>query len=125
MIQDDFDSFEEYDIVMLFANLMDNAIEASKEVNSPRIDIAITTKMNYLSIVIGNKIEKSVLSVNSSLKTSKSNKEQHGFGIQSVKQIADKYYGMTDFYEQDNMFYADIMLKKATPVLDSKLPFTN
>lgn len=81
--------------------------------------------MNYLSIVIGNKIEKSVLSVNSSLKTSKSNKEQHGFGIQSVKQIADKYYGMTDFYEQDNMFYADIMLKKATPVLDSKLPFTN
>lgn len=125
MIQDDFDSFEEYDIVMLFANLMDNAIEASKGVENPRIDITITTKMNYLSIIIGNKIEKSVLQSNSSLETSKQNKEKHGFGIQSVKQIADKYYGMTDFYEQDNMFYADIMLKKETPVLDIKLPITN
>ena len=125
MIQDDFDSFEEYDIVMLFANLMDNAIEASKEIENPRIDITITTKMNYLSIIIGNKIEKSVLQSNSSLETSKQNKEKHGLGIQSVKQIADKYYGMTDFYEQDNMFYADIMLKKETPVLDIKLPITN
>ena len=125
MIQDDFDSFEEYDIVMLFANLMDNAIEASKEIENPRIDITITTKMNSLSIIIGNKIEKSVLQSNSSLETSKQNKEKHGLGIQSVKQIADKYYGMTDFYEQDNMFYADIMLKKETPVLDIKLPITN
>lgn len=125
IIQDDFTGFEEYDIVMLFANLMDNAIEACKEVTSPRIDMTITTKMNYLSVVIGNSIEESVLESNSSLKTSKQDKKEHGFGIQSVKQIVDKYYGMVDFYEQDNMFYADVMLKKETPVLDNKLQITN
>lgn len=80
MIQDDFDSFEEYDIVMLLANLMDNAIEASEGVDSPRIDITITTKMNYLSIVIGNKIVKSVLESNSSLETSKQNKRETWIG---------------------------------------------
>ena len=122
MIQDDFSCFEEYDIVMLIANLLDNAIEACKEVISPRIDITITTKMNYLSIVIGNSINKSVLKENGSLATSKTDKEKHGFGIQSIKQIAEKYSGMVDFYEQNNMFFADVMLKKETTALDKNLP---
>lgn len=125
MIQDDFDSFDDYDIVILLANLMDNAIEASETVDSPRIDITIKTKMNYLSIVISNKIEKSVLQSNSFLETVKQNKEKHGLGIQSIRQIADKYHGMTDFFERDNMFYADVMLKKKAPVLEEELPITN
>lgn len=44
MMQDDFTSFDEYDLVMLIANLLDNAIEASKNTEDPRIDITIATK---------------------------------------------------------------------------------
>ncbi len=125
MIQDDFSSFDEYDIVMLIANLMDNAIEASKDLENSRLDVMITTKMNYLNIVISNTIKNSVLEGNSQLDTSKNDKDNHGFGIQSVRQISEKYDGMLDFYEQDNMFFADVLLKKETPILDKIIPNTN
>lgn len=125
MIQDDFSSFDEYDIVMLIANLMDNAIEASKDLENSRLDVMITTKMNYLNIVISNTIKNSVLKGNSQLDTSKNDKDNHGFGIQSVRQISEKYDGMLDFYEQDNMFFADVLLKKETPILDKIIPNTN
>lgn len=119
IIQDDFSNFDEYDIVMLISNLLDNAIEASKDSEKPRLDMTITIKMNYLNIVISNTIMESVLARNAQLNTSKKEKEKHGFGIQSVRQIVEKYNGMIDFYEQDTMFYVDILLKRATPVLRS------
>lgn len=115
-VQEDFDSFDDYDIVMLISNLLDNAIEASEKVSDSKISIIITTKMNYLSIVISNKIEKSVLKVNHFLKTTKSDSVNHGLGIKSVKQICEKYNGMIDYYETGNMFVVDVMLKKKTPI---------
>ena len=112
IIQDDFDSFDEYDIVMLLANLLDNAIEANTNVKDGQIDIIICTKMNYLNIVVSNTTEGSVLSENKKLVTNKEDKDIHGFGIRSIIKIADKYNGMVDFYEQDGMFFTDVLLKK-------------
>lgn len=66
-----------------------------------------------------------MLERNFQLNTTKQNKEKHGFGIRSIRQIVEKYDGMLDFYEQDNMFFADVLLKKETPVLDKKIPNTN
>lgn len=111
-VQEDFDSFDDYDIVMLISNLLDNAIEASEKVSDTRIIIMVTTKMNYLSIVIANRIEKSVLQKNRLLKTTKNDSLNHGLGIKSVNQICEKYDGMIDYYERENMFVADVMLKK-------------
>lgn len=117
-VQEDFESFDDYDIVMLISNLLDNAIEASENISDSDIDIMITTKMNYLSIVIANKIDESVLKENRRLKTTKSDTANHGLGTKSVKQICEKYNGMIDYYEKDNMFIADVMLKKQTPDFD-------
>lgn len=111
-VQEDFDSFDDYDIVMLISNLLDNAIEASEKVSDTRIIMMVTTKMNYLSIVIANRIEKSVLQKNRLLKTTKNDSLNHGLGIKSVNQICEKYDGMIDYYERENMFVADVMLKK-------------
>lgn len=112
-ITEDFDDFEDYDITVLIANLLDNAIEAEVFVNEPFIDITITTKMNYLSIVVSNKIDKSVLKVNKDLKTTKSDIDNHGLGTKCVEQICEKYNGMLDYYEKENLFVADVMLKKS------------
>lgn len=116
-VQEDFDSFDDYDIVMLISNLLDNAIEASEKIVNPDIDIIITTRMNYLNIVIANRVDKSVLNNNRRLRTTKQDSGNHGLGTKSVKQICDKYNGMIDYYEKGNMFVADVMLKKETPNL--------
>ena len=55
-------------------------------------------------IYVSNTIEKSVLSENHSLKTSKSRLQGHGYGIKTIKQIAEKYNGSADFYEKDNIY---------------------
>lgn len=114
-IQEDFGSFDDYDIVMLISNLLDNAIEASEKVVNPDIDMIITTRMNYLNIVISNRIDKSVLQNNRKLRTTKQDSGNHGLGTKSVKQICEKYNGMIDYYEKENMFVADVILKKETP----------
>ncbi len=115
-IQDDFEAFEDYDIIMLLSNLLDNAIEAGEKIDDPSISIVITTKANYLSIVISNKIKESVLSKNPKLKSTKHDAAGHGLGTKSVKQICDKYDGMIDYYEKDDVFTADAMLKKTAIV---------
>lgn len=98
------------DIGVLFGNLLDNAIEAADKTKSRRITIEVQIEGEYLSIIVKNSIEKSVLENNSNLETSKKNKTSHGIGIRSVKSIVKKYDGMLQFYEEQNEFCCHILL---------------
>ncbi len=110
-INTDFSGFEEDDIVCLFSNAIDNAIEACLKQTKSRIKINIENKRNYLCITIGNTITSSVLENNAELKTTKKDFEHHGLGTQSMKNITEKYDGMIEFYENENMFITNIMIK--------------
>ncbi|SDA20159.1 GHKL domain-containing protein [Ruminococcus sp. YE71] len=110
-IHDCFGGIEENDIVMLLANLVDNAIEASKKVSEPQIELITEIKRGYLNIVVSNRIEGSVLDTNPKLITSKPDKLSHGLGLRSVRQICEKYGGSAEYYEDGGRFVADILLK--------------
>lgn len=110
-INTDFSGFEEDDIVCLFSNAIDNAIEACLKQTKSRIKINIENKRNYLCITIGNTITSSVLENNAELKTTKKDFEHHGLGTQSMKNITEKYDGIIEFYENENMFITNIMIK--------------
>lgn len=97
---------------VLFGNLMDNAIEAAKDTYEKRITIDIKEHFDYLIIFISNSINSSVLKHNKNLETSKADKELHGVGIKSVKNIVKMHNGMIQFYEDKNMFCCHIMLDK-------------
>ncbi|MCD8049311.1 MAG: ATP-binding protein [Clostridia bacterium] len=101
------------DTAAIFGNLTDNAIEAAEKTKEKRITIDIKRAGAYLSILIANSIDVSVLKENSELATSKEDKELHGIGIQSVKAVVEKYDGMIQFYEEDNEFCCHILLRKA------------
>ena len=111
-VETDFADFEDIDICVLLANLLDNAIESSCMQKNPKIVVKIRNIRNYLNLHIQNKIRKSVLKDNKKLQTTKLNKENHGFGIYSVQTIVEKYEGMSSFYEENEYFIADIWLKK-------------
>lgn len=98
------------DIGVLFGNLLDNAIEAADKTESRRISVEVQKEGEYLSIIVKNSIEKSVLENNNNLETSKKNKTMHGIGIKSVKAIVKKYDGMLQFYEEQNEFCCHILL---------------
>lgn len=120
-IESDFSDFSDIDICVLLANLLDNAIEASLNVDSPQITVSIRNEKNYLCILIRNRIESSVLEENGQLHTTKKDKSKHGLGVYSISQIVDKYDGMKTYYEKNGYFVADIWLKKKGYMLEERI----
>lgn len=103
--------FSESDIMILFSNAIDNAIEASLQQSQKTIIFTMENKRNYLCISIANAIDYSVLDNNSKLQTTKKDKKYHGFGTQSMNSIVEQYDGMLEYYEKNNMFIVNIMIK--------------
>lgn len=95
---------ESVDLSAILSNLLDNAIEGSQNVTEPLIDIIISKRRAYETIVIKNKINHSILAVNPELQTQKAEKKEHGFGLKQMKELVEKYDGMLDIYEENQMF---------------------
>lgn len=51
-----------------------------------------------------------VLRENPALHTTKREAQEHGYGIPTIKKIAELYQGMTDFEVQNGEFVASVML---------------
>lgn len=101
----------ELDLSIMLSNLFDNAIEASAIMgDDKKILLAIKLKKSYLNITMKNRISASVLLNNPDLKTKKSNKNQHGYGLKSIRDIANKHEGRIDIYEEEEYFVVDILL---------------
>ena len=105
--------FDAVDTGILFGNLLDNAIEAAAKTQSRRITVDIRTKGEYLSILVTNSINESVLCNNQQLKTSKKDKDVHGIEIKNIKSVVNKYDGMIQFFEENNEFCCHILLDKS------------
>lgn len=103
--------FDDMDLCIVISNLLDNAIEAEIKEEYAAIDLSISIIGNYLNIRLKNRISRSVLKNNQKLQTTKSDKEHHGLGILSVMDVVQQNDGMHEFYEDDNWFVANVMLK--------------
>lgn len=103
----------EYDLCNLLGNMLDNAIEAAEKTgDNAVVEVAILSDKHKLMITVSNSILQSVLNGNSELKTTKSKSNLHGFGIKTIKSIAEKYDGSVDFYEEKMMFFCRVILGK-------------
>ena len=67
---------------------------------------------NSYSIDLKNTIDISVLESNPQLLTTKKNRNDHGYGINIIKEISSKYDGYCDFYEESGMFCCRIVMRK-------------
>lgn len=99
------------DLSIILGNLLDNAIEASQKIESidqRKIRISVTVHNNHVFINTENNVEEDVDTNN--LITTKPN-GIHGFGIISIKNIAEKYDGEAIFNCVDKTFKANIVLR--------------
>ncbi|GEM_PF-6093176 len=88
------------DLIILLSNIMNNAIEACEKFNcDPKISIKGIIKMKRFIFTVRNTYD-GVL--NDGLDTTKENKSLHGFGIEAIKNIVNKYNGKyyTDYDDQ-------------------------
>ena len=81
------------DICGLLANAYDNAIEACLVQTEGYIRTEVRTTRNYTVIEIVNSVEKKVAVRGNSVATTKKDRKTHGYGIEIMKQIAQRYSG--------------------------------
>lgn len=104
-------NIERYDLSVALGNLLDNAIEACMKISNLDdrfINVSIFTTdtalvINILNSAIGNNIYKG-------FKSDKPDKIRHGYGLDNVKMIADKYGGSFTAERKESKFEATVVI---------------
>jgi len=110
----DFSFIDESDLTALLDNLLENAVEAAKSTAEKRIDLYVENKNEqYIIIKVKNSCDTPPKQNGNRFISSKPNKNYHGIGIKSIKRIAQKYDGSSEFECDDinKTFCAVVMLK--------------
>lgn len=104
----------DYDLCIIFSNLVTNAVEAVNKLvtKEKRIDIDLKHYGEYLLINVRNPIEWNVDIKNIGLYTTKSDGEHHGFGIRNVVDVVKKYGGDIKFESDNDVFCAKLRINK-------------
>lgn len=101
----------DYELCVVFSNLMSNAVEACKNLSKIRKTIKLKICVGErLNIYIENpkewELDEAILGVSST----KENKEEHGYGIRNIKEIVSKYGGEINFKITEERFGVEIIL---------------
>ena len=120
----DLSDIKDKDLACLIGNILDNAVEAIENVkrSQKRIELLFLRQNSNRIIICKNTIEKSVLSENSELKTTKEPKEGHGLGTKIIAKIVSDYGGMVDYFEELDMFGVQVVLPERFSPVSQKAP---
>lgn len=105
-------AFNNIEVFTAIINLFENAIEAEEFLppNERYIKLEIVYTAKNLSIIVQNRIKESVLHNNAELRTTKVQKELHGYGLRSVRQVVANKNGFIDISEKDNIFSVHLLI---------------
>lgn len=108
--------FCEADLTVIIGNLLDNAMEANAAVSeaSRFIRLNITCKRGYLVTQVENPFVQAGTSHGIG-KTSKTDRENHGFGLRNIEYLVNKHSGFMKIETQDGVFSAKLALPAQTP----------
>ena len=108
---------DDLDLCNLIGNMFDNAIRAAAECGEEgtvRLDVLRDKEAYRISML--NSVKSPVMASNPDLETTKDDKTAHGFGTKIIKEIAEKYYGSTDFYDTpDGKFCCSVLVYPQKP----------
>lgn len=103
---------DEVDLCNLLGNLLDNAIEACEKCAEGQrvIEIKLRTHDGKYLLEVENTAEENALESNKQLSTTKEDKASHGYGVKSIKSIAEKYNGIVNFSQVGDRFRSTVVL---------------
>jgi hypothetical protein len=103
------------DLMSVYSNLLDNALEACQRNNITSKYIKVITNVigDYFTVkVINSKPNDNTFDDNKkSFITWKKDKSMHGYGIRIIKEIIERYDGMKEFIDNGDEFSAMVVLK--------------
>ncbi len=106
---------EVMDICSIFGNALDNAIESVGKLEEPEqrlIRVAVYLKNGFLVIQVENFCAAAPEVVDGECQTTKADKENHGYGIKSIRYVAQKYDGTVSVRAEDGWFYLKVLIPR-------------
>lgn len=101
------------DLYSLFGNALDNAIEATERLEDAerrKIDLNLSRSDGGIVLSVINFCDGNLRQENGIFKTSKEDRDFHGFGMLSMDTVAKKYGGRLTAGADDGMFRLDVWL---------------
>ena len=94
------------ELYTLFGNALDNAIEASLPLpeSERMIDLQVQQKAGLILIRVTNRFAGTMEAGAELPKTSKADQDWHGFGLKSIRAVAEKYGGLMNLRGEDGVF---------------------
>lgn len=114
------DFISEIDIVAIFSNLINNAIEACVDTEDKEIFINLCTVNNVFTVIkVENSAYREPVVLEGMLRTHKNDKQNHGIGIKSINNSLRKYGGnMSWTYDKVNKKF------RTTVIINTKQFYT-
>ncbi|MBQ8383248.1 MAG: GHKL domain-containing protein [Clostridia bacterium] len=106
----DFSDISDRDLASIVGNLLDNAVEAVAEASEKRIELHFVRMHSNRVLICKNTVSSPVLATNPQLRSTKGGGKHLGLGTHIIRETVEKYNGMTDFFEDHEMFCAQIVL---------------
>lgn len=118
-------ALSDMDICTIFDNALDNAVEAASSVSRQEnrvIDMKVTQKGSLVYISFTNYFENKLNWQNGMLRTSKSKKYAHGYGIKSIRVIVEQHNGEMTIFTENHWFSIRIVIPLANEMKEAEKP---
>lgn len=104
---------EDEDLVTLLANLLDNAIEACEKVadKTKVIKLRFVDENGKITISVKNPTAEGIRQTGNRILTTKRNKEEHGIGLENIRNVVEKYGGDDIFSCNGGYFTHSIIIQ--------------
>lgn len=103
------------DLCSVFSNILDNAIEACQKIpaeNKPFLSLSASTLHGYLVVRCENSALSGLQADSSNHSASRGDSHAHGWGLEILRQIAQKYDGNLHVEFSDGVFRLEEILRK-------------
>lgn len=104
-------NMDNMDLCILVSNLLHNALEASIQAENNkwiRLDLQYSTE--YFHICIRNTMKKEKILSNQRMNSDKKDVNNHGYGMQNIQDVVEKYHGMIHWEGKNYVFSLQIFI---------------
>ena len=111
------DFMDVMDICSIFGNALDNAIECERKIADKEkrlIHVTVSKQKQFLILRFENYYEEALQYQEGKLVTTKKDKENHGYGLKSIRYTVNKYDGAVSIDTQENWFELKILIPMKT-----------